>query len=146
MKNYDGAYSEVIEVLNYIPIEDYNKIPKKYITFMEENCDENSNFAYNIALPFEKQDISDLAKDILGAIFRLFIISDTKKEELNIKDSEMKKMEEIEKQIKYNPDNIFKKDKVVDNQIENNQTKEIVNIKKENIFSKILNFLKKIFK
>ncbi len=146
MKNYDEAYSEVIEVLNYIPIEDYNKIPKKYITFMEENCDENSNFAYNIALPFEKQDISDLAKDILGAIFRLFIISDTKKEELNIKDSEMKKMEEIEKQIKYNPDNIFKKDKVVDNQIENNQTKEIVNIKKENIFSKILNFLKKIFK
>ena len=146
MKNYDEAYSEVIEVLNYIPIEDYNKIPKKYITFMEENCDENSNFAYNIALPFEKQDISDLAKDILGAIFRLFIISDTKKEELNIKDIEMKKMEEIEKQIKYNPDNIFKKDKVVDNQIENNQTKEIVNIKKENIFSKILNFLKKIFK
>ena len=146
MKNYDEAYSEVIEVLNYIPIEDYNKIPKKYITFMEENCDENSNFAYNIALPFEKQDISDLAKDILGAIFRLFIISDTKKEELNIKDSEMKNMEEIEKQIKYNPDNIFKKDKVVDNQIENNQTKEIVNIKKENIFSKILNFLKKIFK
>lgn len=146
MKNYDGAYSEVIEVLNYIPIEDYNKIPKKYITFMEENCDENSKFAYNIALPFEKQDISDLAKDILGAIFRLFIISDTKKEELNIKDSEMKKMEEIEKQIKYNPDNIFKKDKVVDNPIENNQTKEIINIKKENIFSKILNFLKKIFK
>lgn len=26
---YGVAYSEVLEILKYIPIEDYNKIPKK---------------------------------------------------------------------------------------------------------------------
>lgn len=87
-ENYDKAYAEVIEVLNYIPLEDYKKIPKTYIKYMEENSDENSSFVYNIALPFEKQNISDAAKNILGMIFRLFIISQEKKDELNAKDKE----------------------------------------------------------
>lgn len=106
--NYEEAYAEVIEVLNYIPINEYKKIPKQYITFMEENCSETSSFVYNIALPFDKQNISDTAKNILGMIFRLFIIGESKKEELSNKDIEIKKQEELEKYIKYNPDNIFK--------------------------------------
>ena len=77
--NYEEAYAEVIEVLNYIPMNEYKKIPKKYIVFMEENCSENSSFTYNIALPFEKQNISDTAKNILGMIFRLFVIEQSKK-------------------------------------------------------------------
>ena len=79
--NYEEAYAEVIEVLNYIPMNEYKKIPKKYIIFMEENCSENSSFIYNIALPFEKQNISDTAKNILGMIFRLFVIEQSKKKE-----------------------------------------------------------------
>ena len=77
--NYEEAYAEVIEVLNYIPMNEYKKIPKKYIVFMEENCSENSSFTYNVALPFEKQNISDTAKNILGMIFRLFVIEQSKK-------------------------------------------------------------------
>ena len=79
LENYDEAYAEVLEVLKYISLEDYNKIPKQYIEFMEENCDENCSFAYNIALPFEKQEISNKAKDILGMIVLLFIISTEQK-------------------------------------------------------------------
>ena len=70
--DYAEAYAEVLEVLNYIPMEDYNKIPKKFITFMEENYDEKSSFKYNIALPFEKQGLSDKAKNILALISKLF--------------------------------------------------------------------------
>lgn len=69
--DYAEAYAEVLEVLNYIPMEDYNKIPKKFITFMEENYDEKSSFKYNIALPFEKQGLSDKAKNILALISKL---------------------------------------------------------------------------
>ncbi len=147
--NYDKAYAEVIEVLNYIPLEDYKKIPKKYIEYMEENSDENSSFVYNIALPFEKQNISDAAKDILGMIFRLFIISQDKRNKLNVKDKEDKNNEERENQIKYNPDNLFKNRKVqkfANKKSNEYQENSLITIKEESFFTKFLNFVKKIFK
>lgn len=147
--NYDKAYAEVIEVLNYIPLEDYKKIPKKYIEYMEENSDENSSFVYNIALPFEKQNISDAAKDILGMIFRLFIISQDKRNRLNAKDKEDKNNEEREKQIKYNPDKLFKNRKVqkfANKKSNEYQENSLITIKEESFFTKFLNFVKKIFK
>lgn len=145
--NYDSAYAEVIEVLNYIPLEDYKKIPKKYITFMEENCDENSSFVYNIALPFEKQNISDDAKNILGMIFRLFIIEQDKKDELNKIDKELLLKEEIEKQIKYNPDNLFKKKAKNQKKIDKSNINESTMIKyEESLFKKIWHKLLSILK
>ena len=141
--NYGEAYAEVIEVLNYIPMKEYKKIPKKYITFMEENKSETSSFVYNIALPFDKQNLSDMAKNILGMIFRLFIIEQSKKEELSNKDKEMKKQEELEKYIKYNPDNLFKKS----NNLDNNEKQEtsLVEVKKS-IFVKIWQKIKRLLK
>lgn len=84
MENYSIAYAEVLEVLKYISLEDYNKIPQKYITFLEENADENCLFEYNVALPFDKQNISGDAKNVLGMIFRLYIIGDNKNTEEKI--------------------------------------------------------------
>lgn len=148
-ENYDKAYAEVIEILNYIPSEAYRKIPKTYIKYMEENSDENSSFVYNIALPFEKQNISEAAKDILGMIFRLFIISQEKKDEFNSKDKEDKNNEEREKRIKYNPDNLFKNRNIqecANKKSNNDQINSLIKIKKENFFTKFINIVKKIFK
>lgn len=78
IENYSIAYAEVLEVLKYISLEDYNKISQKYITFLEENADENCLFEYNVALPFNKQNISEDAKNVLAMIFRLYIVDDNK--------------------------------------------------------------------
>lgn len=150
LENYNEAYAEVIEVLNYIPLADYKKIPKNYITYMEENCDENCSFVYNIALPFEKQNISDTAKNILGMIFRLFIITQDKKDELNVKDKEViKKKAEEEKQIKYNPDNLFKRNNI-NTDYENIKEKAQENVAlievNDSIFKKIWNKMKSLLK
>lgn len=142
--NYEKAYAEVIEVLKYIPMNEYNKIPKKYITFMEENCSETCSFVYNIALPFEKQNISDEAKNILGMIFRLFIVEQSKKEKLSSKDKELKEQEELEKYMKYNPDNLFKKDNT-DKVLNNVQTNSLTETR-DSIFEKIWNKIKNLFK
>lgn len=142
--NYEKAYAEVIEVLKYIPMNEYNKIPKKYITFMEENCSETCSFVYNIALPFEKQNISDEAKNILGMIFRLFIVEQSKKEKLSSKDKELKEQEELEKYMKYNPDNLFKKDNT-DKVLNNVQTKSLTETR-DSILKKIWNKIKNLFK
>lgn len=149
LENYDEAYAEVLEVLKYISLEDYNKIPKQYIEFMEENCDENCSFVYNIALPFEKQEISNKAKDILGMIFRLFIISTEQKKELNAKDVEIKKQKELEKKIKYNTDNLFKKEHIKSNDGNSVNTEKhgtTLIKKEESIFIKIWNKIKNIFR
>ena len=142
--NYEKAYAEVIEVLKYIPMNEYNKIPKKYIKFMEENCSETSPFVYNIALSFEKQNISNEAKNILGMIFRLFIVEQSKKEKLSSKDKELKEQEELEKYMKYNPDNLFKKDNT-DKVLNNVQTNSLIETK-DSIFKKIWNKIKNLFK
>ena len=139
--NYEEAYAEVIEVLNYIPMNEYKKIPKQYITFMEENSSETSLFVYNIALPFDKQNISEMAKDILGMIFRLFILEQSKKDELINKDKEMKKQEDLEKYIKYNPDNLFKKS----NNLDNNEKQEVSLVEvKESVFIKLWKKIKRL--
>ena len=54
---------------------------------MEENADENSLFEYNVAVPFDKQDISEDAKNVLAMLFRLFFIDDDKKQELSKNDA-----------------------------------------------------------
>lgn len=145
--NYEEAYAEVIEVLNYIPMNEYKKIPKKYIVFMEENCSENCSFTYNIALPFDKQNISDTAKNILGMIFRLFVIEQSKKEELNNKEQERKKQGELEKYIKYNPDNLFKDKKETSKTNEETITEKVALVEyKESLFKKIWNKIISIFK
>ena len=72
MEDFSYAYSEVIEVLRYIPEEDYNKVSIKLIKFLEENANENSDFTYNMALPFNKQKISREAKTILAIICKLY--------------------------------------------------------------------------
>ena len=144
-RNYSTAYAEVLEVLNHIPLEDYEKIPKNYITFLEENKDENCSFKYNVALPFEKQGLSENAKDILGTVFRLFIISEEKKKELAKKD----KLEQLEKQAKYNPDNIFKTNNIEINNTDSKNTdkkamqeKNALLEKNDSIFKRIMNRIK----
>lgn len=41
---YANAYSEVLEILRYVSIDDYNKIPKKHIEFFENNSNKNYDF------------------------------------------------------------------------------------------------------
>ena len=148
---YREAYAEVIQVLNYVPIEAYNKIPKKFITFLEENYDENSSFTYNIALPLNKQNLSDTAKNVLAVIYRLFWTNEQEKTELNKLDME-KKREEKEK---FNPERMFEKkekiEEIKDSESENKlddkyEFKHVIVYEEKNWFKKMISKIKNLFK
>ena len=149
MKNLDYgiAYAEVLEVLKYVSLDDYNKIPKKFITFMEENCDENSTFTYNIAIPFEKQNLSNDTKNILAMLYRLFWASEEDKKRFEYIDKKnIQKRKELNE--KYSPENVFKNRN--NNMEANNADKkrnEIIEYKENNwiqkLFAKIRRFFKK---
>ena len=80
-------------------------------------------------------------------IFRLFVIEQSKKKELNNKEQEKKKQEELEKYIKYNPDNLFKDKEETSKTIEETRSKEVALVEdNESLFKKIWNKIISIFK
>lgn len=142
-KDYADAYSEVLEVLKYIPKSDYEKIPIATIQLLEANSNEKSEFTYNLALPFDKQNISKDAKIILAILYRNCWIKEEGKAKLKQKEREHIKAIEKEKREKYNPNKIFEnREKVIVKQLEQ---KHYLTVKQKwynNIFSKIRNFFK----
>lgn len=62
------ACREVLDVLKYIPSEQYDKISREYINELYRNAAEDGDFSYNAAVPFEEQSISPQAKVILSGI------------------------------------------------------------------------------
>ena len=98
--DYSKAYSEVLEIISALPRSEYNKIPIKYIEYLEENADRGEGFKYNIGLPFDRQNVSEEAKDVLSVIYRLFLADNETKKHLSSVDrgliSDIKKCNENE--------------------------------------------------
>ena len=144
-KDYADAYSEVLEVLKYIPVEDYKKIPKKTIQLLEANSNEKSEFTYNIALPFDKQNISKDAKIILAILYKNCWITEEEKKELKEKEEEHRRAVEEAKRKQYNPDKIFEnREKSIVQELEENHY--IVEREKKwynKLFDKISELLKR---
>lgn len=141
-KEYAMAYTEVIEILKYVPDEDVQKIPKEKLEFYKGNMDKEYNYKIDMTKEFKEQKMSDITKAILANIFRDYWATPHQKERIEAKEKfDLKKLEE-EKKEKYNPDDIFKgkKEEIV---IEN--TNLPVEIKKETFFKKLISFLKGLF-
>lgn len=79
---YANAYSEVLEILKYVSINDYNKIPKKQIEFFENNSNKNYNFFYNPYKTLDEQNVSKRAKAIIAIIFKDYWATDIQKEKI----------------------------------------------------------------
>lgn len=144
-KEYAMAYTEVSEILKYVPDEDVNKIPKEKLEFYKSNMDNEYSYKLDMTKEFEEQEMSDITKAILANIFRDYWATPYQKEIIEEKEKyDLEKLEE-EKREKYNPDNIFKK-KVE----QNNTQKEIKESSrslieyKESFFVKFKKFILKI--
>lgn len=143
---YKKAYTEVLEIIKYFPIEEYFKIPKDKIEFYKENMDKNYNFHIDPNIDLDKQNISKETNSILVALFKECFATERQKEVLNsLLKQNQQKLEE-EKLDKYNSDNMFIKKKTDNRVTENVQTNEnetsLVEVK-ENFFVKFVNFIKK---
>jgi len=141
--NYADAYKEVLVILDKLIEEDYNKIPKEYIEFLTENCNNDYEFNYDTSKTFEEQQLLDDTKYILFGLFEKFGATELQKQKIkNFKKNYYNKLEE-EKRNLYNSENIFKEKKVEKNENINLVIKEN---KKENFINKILKFIKNIFR
>ncbi len=141
---YANAYSEVNEILRNISKEDYEKIPKSKIELFKKYSNPNYKFDYNPNLTLEEQNVSKRAKAIIAILFRDYWATDTQKSKiLKMQKNEFSRLE-MEKEKKYDVNNIFnnaKKNK--ENTMLDNE--EII-IHKKSFFQRLKEKIKYIIK
>lgn len=147
MNNRRNAYKEVYIVLQDLNEEDYNKIPPEIIETIKENSNEEYEFVLNDELELKEQLLLPETKAILFNLFRDYLATPVQKEKiLKMQSEERKKVEEKKKQNYTNVD-IFKTNKHKDvEEKANTQKLQLVQIKKEGFFRKLINKIKLFFK
>ena len=148
-KEYSEASVEVLGLLGELAEEDYNKIPKSIIKFLEDCKSETYNPNIDFSAPIEEISLREKSKEILASIYMHSLCPESEKEEFleQIKLNTEKKQEELRK--KYNPDDIFKNktvEKSYQNETSPDDTSNITVAKEKNIFIRFLDKLKSLFK
>ncbi len=70
---YKIAYKQVLEIIKYLPVCYYEKIPKKMIDMLKINKAVNYNFEYNPNKSFKEQGINSKSIEILSIINEKYI-------------------------------------------------------------------------
>ena len=142
---YANAYSEVLEVLNHMSKEDYNKIPKDMLEMFQTNCNNEYQFRYDLNKEFEEQGISKRAKLILSILFRDYWATPYQKEKIIAKQNYERQKLEQQKFEKYNPERLFEnKMQPIIEEVKN--ISSMIEVKKEKWYQKIFKVIKNLFK
>ena len=79
LKDYSPKVcGEVLEVLEHIPKQYYDKLPREVIDYFNQNAEDldKRNFVYNIALPIERQGISSECMEIIRFLAKVFWLNE----------------------------------------------------------------------
>ena len=145
---YAIAYSEVLEILKHIPLEDYNKIPKTKIELFKTNADNEYTFNYDPSKTLEEQNVSNITKGIIILLFRDYWATEMQRNKIIAKQNHDRMKLEEKKKEKYNPDNIFSnhyKSLSIDN-TENNQELALIKTNNMKWYKKIWKLIKDFFR
>lgn len=147
---YGKAYCEVLEIIKYIPSNDYKKIPKEKIKLFEKLADKNCRIEYDPNKTLEENKISKIGRAIIAILYRDYWSTAQQREKILIWQQREKNKLDIEKRKIYSTENILKKIENK-NKLKIQQTEQITENKlpiksDKNIFTKILKKIKSIFK
>ena len=140
---YLNSLYQVSEIINYLSPELKNKIPKKLLTYFEQNKSKNYNWNLDKTKSLKEQDLLKNTKDFLAMLN--FAICD-EKEKLEIEkvliENEINYQKSLSK--KYSSDVFSKKNRV---SVYTDKTSNVELLKQEeSIFKRIINKIKSIFK
>ena len=71
--DYNIAYSQVLEILKYLPVNYYEKIPERMINMFKANMKLDYNFNYDPNKSLEEQEVNKKAIEILSIINEKYI-------------------------------------------------------------------------
>ena len=140
-------YSEVYQILNLLGTEYTEKLPATLMSMLKEKRAINYNPQYTEDLPLNEQNIRKETMAIIVLLYLNYWCEDENEvAEINniLKNNEEKY--QLELRERYNPDNIFKKQKQETKNVEEQITNETAMIPyKKSIFARIINKIKNIF-
>ena len=144
---YSEAAVEVLDILEHTADEKVNLIPQKFINYLKENAANDYVAKLDYSKPINEMNIKIETKGILGTICRNWWWNQEEKQEYArlVREKEIKKQEEARE--KYNPDDIFKnkhKETIEETKEQENVTTMVEY--KESVFTKLFNFIKRLFK
>lgn len=102
------SYTEILEIIKYLPLNEYKKIPKEQIEFYENNKDPLYKFQYNPSKPLNEQNVLRETKALIVMLFRDALATETQKEKLKNILEQNERIYQKKQREKYNPDKIFK--------------------------------------
>ena len=139
------AYAEIDEILNLLEDNYRERVPKKVRDFFKEEKMKDYHPEIDIEKPLIEQNLKRETM-VLLAILNLNYWCENEKEKQRFL-NELDKNEEEKKELeeKYNPDNLFKKEKQI--KILKEENTSLIEYKKTNmlkrVFEKIMNFFKR---
>ena len=142
IENYPNAYKEVYVILNSLENDDLKRIPESFMKMIKNNMNPNYYFELDKPKDFESQELLQETKVILAYIFINYWSTEEQKAKIKQKFKQDIMIEE-RKKGKYNPDELFKKEK--NEYVPQNKDVQIVEYK-ENILTKLINIIKSLFK
>ena len=149
-ETYKQAFTEVLEILSYLSKDNYNKISKELINAIESNRDTDYLYYIDTTKSLEEQEMLEETKAILFNIYRDYLAdNNTKQQIFNYQNQENIIKEQIKSQnIKIN-DMFTQKSKTNGDEVKDISYENVALIEvkpKTNIFNKILNKIKSLFK
>ncbi len=152
MENVYDAYTEIYEILNYMPINYIRKLPKELLNLFEQKRNKEYKYCINTEKKISEQEMLTETKAILANLYRDFWATPEKKEIILQKEKNERDLYQNELRQKYNVDNIFKNNSQSKYIMQNDDSKDktfsnnvAVVEYKESILKKIINKIKSIF-
>ena len=145
ISEYRIAATEVACILDYFSEEFKANIPTNFLKFLNEQAipDYNPNFDFSHGL--DRLELRNKTKALLAMIYRNYICSEKEKIEYEKILKQNENTYRVELREKYNPDNIFQKDKKEYNTL-NNERDNVQLVKyKESKLIKFINWFKTLF-
>lgn len=81
-EEYSIACTEVLEILNYISEQDYNKIPKDVIYNLEKNKKDDMLFLYNPWKSLNEQKMSEKGRIMIASLFKDYLATSEQREKI----------------------------------------------------------------
>ena len=145
---YKNTLYEVSENLKMLDNSLVQKIPEKVKQEIELNKSLNHNFEYDLNKGIDEQKILKTTEQYLTMMFLRYWCTEEEKTEVLEAMNQNEKKHQAELRKKYNPDKIFedKKENIFNVKEQKYDYENVqMTVYKENFFSKILKFVKKLF-
>lgn len=141
---YSQAAVEVLDILKHTRQSDVEKIPKKFIKFLEENSSKTYEPNLDHSKAIKEMGLKQKTQDILGVIYLKYWADEQGKQKFRAKIMENDRKHQEELREKYNTDNLFKQ-KTKD-EIKPAEEMQLQVVQKETFMQKIINKIKGIFR